>query len=348
MLSLARLGATAVLLLALASTLALPARAQGLLESLFGLGSSSHPKPAAQPFPPIGPSYRAPAFVSKTQEPLPRREADLPRAGRYRTLCVRMCDGYYWPVSFTASRQDFGRDAKVCKASCDSEARLFFHDNASGDTSSMVDLSGRAYARLPQAFQYRKSLASGCTCRAAPWAQSEVDRHQTYAAVAATTVVAGAATDAPVAEVIAGAAEPAGPKPALSQETTAEASPGNSDPHDSGSAVARAAGGPAAPTVTADAVQVPTSDGGTHPPPAAARPPLPLVRTTRAAPAPPRGRPAAAQRGPSVVPRKVATTKPSVRPKQLERTRIAAAAPAAPSSKPPYGLGGGKLRWPGD
>ena len=36
----------------------------------------------------------------------------------YRTLCVRSCDGFYFPISSVASRSRFGLDADLCRASC--------------------------------------------------------------------------------------------------------------------------------------------------------------------------------------------------------------------------------------
>ncbi len=101
--------------------------------------------------------------------------------GAYRTLCVRLCDGYYFPISFSATRNALARDAAKCAASCGSEARLFYHPNPGGDVDSMIDLSGMAYTQLPTAFKYRKTLASGCACRPQPWTEAELQRHQNYA-----------------------------------------------------------------------------------------------------------------------------------------------------------------------
>ena len=50
-------------------------------------------------------------------------------AGTYRTLCVRLCDGYYFPISFSATRDRFARDAKTCETSCGGQARLFVYRN---------------------------------------------------------------------------------------------------------------------------------------------------------------------------------------------------------------------------
>jgi hypothetical protein len=99
----------------------------------------------------------------------------------YRTLCVRTCDGYYFPISFSTMRSEFARDADRCTASCGSEARLFYHPNPGGRVEDMVDLMGVGYASLPNAFRYRQSLVNDCACRPEPWSEAERRRHQSYA-----------------------------------------------------------------------------------------------------------------------------------------------------------------------
>ncbi len=46
----------------------------------------------------------------------------------YRTVCVRMCDGYYYPISFGTTPDQFGRDASQCMRTCPgADVDLFFH-----------------------------------------------------------------------------------------------------------------------------------------------------------------------------------------------------------------------------
>jgi hypothetical protein len=88
--------------------------------------------------------------------------------GLYRTLCVRLCDGYYFPLSFSTRAGGFARDAARCAASCGRQARLFYHANPGGSVETMMDLAGRPYSALPAAFRYRASLVSGCGCYRLP------------------------------------------------------------------------------------------------------------------------------------------------------------------------------------
>ena len=94
--------------------------------------------------------------------------AGVSAIGTYRTLCVRLCDGFYFPISFATPEGGLARDAEQCRASCGAEARLFYHLNPGGSVETMMDLTGRAYSALPTAFKYRKSLVTGCQCRPQP------------------------------------------------------------------------------------------------------------------------------------------------------------------------------------
>jgi len=154
-------------------------RAQSFFQLLFGMGSS---KPKPQPrvhrsTPNFGP-YRQPGWRDQHSSPAPRT---FNGSGRYRTMCVRTCDGYYFPISSNARRRDFNRDAKACSSACGSQAKLFYMDRQATDMGAMRGLAGGAYRDLPNAFSYRKALKSGCTCRPMPWSAAERARHTRYA-----------------------------------------------------------------------------------------------------------------------------------------------------------------------
>lgn len=78
--------------------------------------------------------------------------------GEYRTLCVRTCDGYFFPMSNAADLSDFQRDEKNCEASCPgTEIELFYHLNAGQPQESMVSArSGQPYRNLQTAYRYKR------------------------------------------------------------------------------------------------------------------------------------------------------------------------------------------------
>ena len=103
--------------------------------------------------------------------------------GSYRTMCVRLCDGYYFPISYRTTRGRMYHDAKVCEASCDCETKLFYLPSSSSDIEHMTAIGGGSYGRLESAFEYRRSWnMGGCSCRPAPWTAAEQGRHGSYAA----------------------------------------------------------------------------------------------------------------------------------------------------------------------
>lgn len=110
----------------------------------------------------------------EAENPAPSRDRVYADAGEpsngdaYRTMCVRTCDGYYFPISFSTTRENFDADAQSCSAMCPgAESSLFYYRNPGGTPQEMVSLQGDAYASLSTAFQYRKRIDSACTCRSA-------------------------------------------------------------------------------------------------------------------------------------------------------------------------------------
>ncbi|MEP2451461.1 MAG: DUF2865 domain-containing protein, partial [Nitratireductor sp.] len=77
--------------------------------------------------------------------------------GRFRTVCVRTCDGYYFPVSFSTPASALGRDEAACKAMCPgTEVALYMHRVPDEETDQMVSMAGTPYSELPAAFLYRR------------------------------------------------------------------------------------------------------------------------------------------------------------------------------------------------
>jgi hypothetical protein len=91
-------------------------------------------------------------------------------AGAYRTVCVRLCDGFYYPVNEAASPGNFLAEEKLCRSTCSVPARLFYQKLPAGENAGeMVSLSGERYAELPNAFRYRSEYLNACACGPKPW-----------------------------------------------------------------------------------------------------------------------------------------------------------------------------------
>ena len=86
--------------------------------------------------------------------------------GTFRTICVRSCDGYYFPISFATTSDRFRDDEQTCQHMCPAaEVSLYTYHNPGEEVAQAVSLNGRLYTELPTAFAYRKALNPACSCR---------------------------------------------------------------------------------------------------------------------------------------------------------------------------------------
>jgi uncharacterized protein DUF2865 len=125
---------------------AVPPRPRGFFETLFG-------GPAPAPSSPTAPDWNNP-------------NPELGQGSTYRTVCVRTCDGFYFPISFSTVPGKFADDDRVCQRLCPaSEVILFSHRNPGEDVNQAVSLAGKRYTDLPTAFHYRQEYTPACSCR---------------------------------------------------------------------------------------------------------------------------------------------------------------------------------------
>jgi hypothetical protein len=103
--------------------------------------------------------------------------------GSYQTMCVRTCDGAYFPVSSHASPLDFSRDAQVCSMMCPgSETELYYHSLFSESSEMRSTSTGRPYDELQNAYRFRTEKPGSkaeCGCNFALY-YKEMMRRQSY------------------------------------------------------------------------------------------------------------------------------------------------------------------------
>jgi hypothetical protein len=84
----------------------------------------------------------------------------------FRTVCVRTCDGYFFPISYSTSPSRFADDARTCQRMCPaSEALLYTHRNPGEDMNQATSAGGRLYTELPNAFKFRTEFNAACSCK---------------------------------------------------------------------------------------------------------------------------------------------------------------------------------------
>jgi hypothetical protein len=97
---------------------------------------------------------------------------DFPAVGgEFHTSCVRTCDGYFFPMSNSASLGDFERDQKNCESSCPgTEMQVFYSRGMDDDSANMKSsVTGQPYSELPTAYLYKQpnmSRPPTCGCNA--------------------------------------------------------------------------------------------------------------------------------------------------------------------------------------
>ena len=131
-----------------------PQRPRNFFESLFGgpVGSEPEETPGLEVAP-----------------------MDLPKSSTFRTVCVRTCDGFYFPISYATVPARFASDDALCRRLCPAtEAQLFTYRNPGEDIQQATSITGKPYMSLPTALLYRKQFNASCSCRAPgqSWAQA--------------------------------------------------------------------------------------------------------------------------------------------------------------------------------
>ena len=94
-----------------------------------------------------------------------------------KALCVRHCDGGFFPITEQASAGSLERLDQICKALCpNAEASLYtVAPDAGLDTAVAPD--GASYTALPAAFKFQKTYDPTCSCKPAnkSWAEALAD-----------------------------------------------------------------------------------------------------------------------------------------------------------------------------
>jgi hypothetical protein len=97
------------------------------------------------------------------------RTASRDGGERFRTMCVRMCDGFYFPISHSTPRSQFERDEKLCSARCPgTRVELHYHRFPQQEAEEMISVpTGAPYRQAENAFRYRQASwerPANCGC----------------------------------------------------------------------------------------------------------------------------------------------------------------------------------------
>ena len=102
-------------------------------------------------------------------------------SGSY-AVCVRTCDGSFFPVSYSGagSRADSLED--VCRALCPNADMALYSFPFGGTVDEAASATGEPYANLPNAGKFEKAYDPSCSCRrkGQSWAEALADAEARY------------------------------------------------------------------------------------------------------------------------------------------------------------------------
>jgi len=193
--SLVRFAVLASCLVASSAAFAQAERPRSIFEALFGRRSAPVETPTLLAPPPSSSTVRSNSFVppkaavrerlaqpkhakrptkEKTEvvasfiDPQPRASASYNgpfRGGGNQPVCVRLCDGYFFPVNYEGAKGN-DRYEEACQASCPGTKTEVYFMPRGADLTSAATARGQRYAALENAFRYRKQRDPACTCKA--------------------------------------------------------------------------------------------------------------------------------------------------------------------------------------
>ena len=82
-----------------------------------------------------------------------------------KAVCVRSCDGAFFPVSYSASQGRLGGLEDMCRALCPNADVSLYTYPPSGQIEQAVSITGAKYVDMPNALKYRQSIDPTCSCK---------------------------------------------------------------------------------------------------------------------------------------------------------------------------------------
>ena len=156
-----------------------PPRPTNFLEALFGGVTRLAAPPAAD-----GRQIRA----ARGGTPNPATPAARGQKGHVEAhagsyaVCVRTCDGSFFPVSYSGAGSRADSLEEVCRALCPNADVALYSFPFGGTIEEAESASGEPYANLPNAGKFEQSNDPSCSCRrkGESWAEALADAEARY------------------------------------------------------------------------------------------------------------------------------------------------------------------------
>ena len=89
----------------------------------------------------------------------------IPSYGSYRTVCVRTCDGYYFPIGYSTRQSLLKVEEAACKSMYFGNDAALYVYRTNGDVGDARSLTGQRYVDKPYAFGFRDSFNASCVAQ---------------------------------------------------------------------------------------------------------------------------------------------------------------------------------------
>ncbi|WP_244936571.1 DUF2865 domain-containing protein [Methylobacterium currus] len=105
-----------------------------------------------------------PSSFRQTREPVSGLSRHGGAGSHARTVCVRTCDGYMFPLANLGSEDAAPAQEQACAAACPGAETALYTVRAGEELDQAVGRNGKPYRSLAAAFAYRSRLVGSCSC----------------------------------------------------------------------------------------------------------------------------------------------------------------------------------------
>jgi hypothetical protein len=149
-----------------------------IFEALFGGGRPSSGEPSTQASLPMSPEEQQQTIERSIEE---QKKGANAHAGSY-AVCVRTCDGSFFPVSYSGAGSRSDSLEEVCRSLCPNADMALYSFPFGGTIDQAVSSTGERYVDMPNALKFQQSFDSTCSCRrrGETWVQALANAEAKY------------------------------------------------------------------------------------------------------------------------------------------------------------------------
>ncbi|MBV8104312.1 MAG: DUF2865 domain-containing protein, partial [Hyphomicrobiales bacterium] len=156
-----------------------PKQPTNIFEALFGGARPPNPFESTTPASiPMSPDEQQETIEKSIEN---EKKGANAHAGSY-AVCVRTCDGSFFPVSYSGAGSRADSLEEVCRSLCPNADVALYSFPLGGTIDQAVSSTGERYVDMPNALKFQQSFDSTCSCRrrGESWAQALANAEARY------------------------------------------------------------------------------------------------------------------------------------------------------------------------